>query len=282
MNFTLLDSLSLPGDPAKPNEDAYAAEAMAAVVLDGATPLNEPLMPGRSDAAWIASFGARRLMAHLKEGAGPRAALRQALADAERSYAGLRRRTPAERCERPFASMILAVPQEGLLDLLWYGDCAALVLHVDGDCAFYGTALDKRAAENNEAARFMKETGLAPVEALRREEYRPLFRAARNRTNMPGGTWLFGTEAAASEHVARARAVVLPGTLVLLSTDGFLALAGGYGAYELAGLVKAAAQKGLQTLGAELRAVEADDPEARRFPRFKSSDDATAVLLRLD
>jgi hypothetical protein len=282
MTFTLLDSLSLPGDPAKTNEDAFAAEALAAVVLDGATPLNDPLMPGKSDAAWIASFGARRLMAHLREGAGPRAALRQALADAERSYAGLRRRAPAGRSELPFASMILAVPQQGLLDLLWYGDCAALVLHPDGECAFYGTALDKRAAENGEAARFLKETGLAPVEALKREEYLPLFRAGRSRSNVAGGTWLFGTEAQASEHVARARAVVLPGTLVLLSTDGFLALAGSYGAYDLTGLIKAAAQKGLQTLGAELRAVEESDPEARRFPRFKQSDDATAVLLRLD
>jgi hypothetical protein len=282
MSFTLLDSISLPGDPARPNEDAYAAESMAAVVLDGATPLNEPLMPGRSDAAWIASFGARRLMAHLKEGDTPRAALRHALADAGRSYAGLRRRVPAGRSELPVASMILAVPQQGLLDLLWYGDCAALVLHMDGECAVYGTALDMCAAESGAAACFLKETGLAPLEALRRAEYRPRLRAARDRSNVAGGTWLFGTEASASEHVARARAVVLPGTLVLLCTDGFLALAGGYGAYDLQGLIAAAARKGLQALGAELRRLEADDPEACRFPRFKPGDDATAVLLRLD
>ena len=37
MAFEVLDSLSLPGDPAKPNEDAFAAEPFAAVVFDGAT-----------------------------------------------------------------------------------------------------------------------------------------------------------------------------------------------------------------------------------------------------
>ena len=70
MRLELLDLLSLPGDPAKPNEDAFGHDAVAAVVIDGATPLGDGLMPGPSDAAWIAQFGARRLMAHLRDGDG--------------------------------------------------------------------------------------------------------------------------------------------------------------------------------------------------------------------
>ena len=31
----------------------------------------------------------------------------------------------------------------------------------------------------------------------------------------------------------------------------------------------------------ELRAVEADDPHGARYPRFKTGDDATALLLRI-
>ena len=77
MAFELLDSLSLPGDASKPNEDAFAHSESAAVVFDGATSLGDPLMPGPSDAAWIAQFGARRLLAHLKEGEAPRAAFAQ-------------------------------------------------------------------------------------------------------------------------------------------------------------------------------------------------------------
>ena len=42
-------------------------------------------MPGPSDAAWIAQFGARRLMAHLRDGDGARKALRAALADAQKA-----------------------------------------------------------------------------------------------------------------------------------------------------------------------------------------------------
>ena len=50
MALELLQSLSLPGDPAKANEDAFGNDAHAAVILDGATPLGDPLMPGNSDA----------------------------------------------------------------------------------------------------------------------------------------------------------------------------------------------------------------------------------------
>ena len=54
MKFQLLESLALPGDAAKPNEDAFGQDELAAVVIDGATPLGDGLMPGPSDAAWIA------------------------------------------------------------------------------------------------------------------------------------------------------------------------------------------------------------------------------------
>ena len=109
MSLVLLDSLSLPGDPAKANEDAFGHDASAALVIDGATPLGEGLMPGPSDAAWIAQFGARRLLAHLKDGHGARKALRAALADTQKSFEALRRHPPQEMWQTPCASMMLAV-----------------------------------------------------------------------------------------------------------------------------------------------------------------------------
>ena len=64
-------------------------------------------------------------------------------------------------------------------------------------------------------------------------------------------------------------------------TDGFSALSDRYRVYDAAGLVRAALEKGLQELGRELRAIEAADATAARHPRFKASDDATALLMRL-
>jgi len=43
----------------------------------------------------------------------------------------------------------------------------------------------------------------------------------------------------------------------------------------------AAMDKGLAVLGEELRAIEAGDAGGDRFPRFKKSDDATALLIEV-
>ena len=78
MTLDLLETLSLPAGAL--NEDAFGHGGDAAVVIDGATNLGDALMPGGNDAAWLARFGARRLMAHAGEGKGARKALRDTLA----------------------------------------------------------------------------------------------------------------------------------------------------------------------------------------------------------
>ena len=92
---------------------------------------------------------------------------------------------------------------------------------------------------------------------------------------------VFGPDARGAEHVASARVPAPLGTFVLLVSDGFLALASDYDRYDIAALMRAARTKGLKGLGAEIREIEAQDPNGARFPRFKKSDDATALLLKI-
>lgn len=281
MVFEILDTLSLPGDPAKANEDAFAAESGAAAVFDGATMLSGNLLPGPSDAAWIANFGARRLMAHLRDGLEPQEALRRALGDAEKSYAGLRRQAPKETYELPLSSMMLAIARQDGFEALWFGDCAALILRGDGEAEILGEAFAKRQAESRRVRTLADAKGLAPAAGLSRAEYLPHLRAARNKANTEEGGWLFSPDPRAADHVSARRLTAQAQTFVLLCSDGFLALASDYGLYDAKALVIAARDKGLAALGRELRAAEEGDAEGRKFPRFKKSDDATAVLLRL-
>ena len=280
MTLGFVESLSLPGDPAKANEDAFGHSGDAAVVMDGATMLGDPLMPGASDAAWIAQFGVRRLMAHLKDGDGARKALRNALAETQKSFEALRRYPPEEMWQTPCASMMLAIQNEAGLEYLWYGDCAALVKQGDGPAAVIGETFDKRAAEAYRAQKLAREKNLSPADGLSRQEFLDQLRATRNRINS-GGHWLFTPDVRSASHAARRTMKVGPGALILLSSDGFLALASDYGAYSVDGLMAAAADKGLAALGKELRTIEAGDAGGDKFPRFKKSDDATALLLRL-
>jgi len=278
MTLRLVESLSLPGDPAKPNEDAFGGSDHAAVVLDGATMLGDPLMPGPSDAAWIAQFGARRLIAHLQESA-PKKALKLALGDAEKSFHALRRGAPQDQWQVPCASMVLVAEGRKGLEFIYFGDCGALVELPDG-VRIVGDTLDKRGEEAKRAARIAKEKNLSPASGLSRPEFIGHLRAARNRVNQ-GGNWLFAPDKRAAAHAGRRLVAMESGAHLLLASDGFLALASDYGAYDAAGLLTAAKAKGLAALGAELRAIENDDALGDRFARFKKSDDATALLLKV-
>jgi len=280
MTFRLLECVSVPGDPAKANEDAFQHRADAAVVLDGATMLGDGLMPGPSDAAWIAQFGARRLMAHLGEGNGARKALRATLADAQKSFEALRRHEPEEMWQTPCASMMLAVQNEAGLELLWFGDCAALIKQGDMPVMVVGETLDKRVVEAERARAMAKEKAISPAASLSRPEFIDALRKSRNRVNS-GNNWLFSPDVRAASHAVRRLVKVAAGSTLLLATDGFLALASDYGAYGVDGLMAAAMDKGLAVLGEELRAIEAGDAGGDRFPRFKKSDDATALLIEV-
>ena len=280
MPFEILDTLTLPGDPSKPNDDAFAHADNAAVVLDGATSLGDPLMPGESDAAWIAHFGARRLMAHIRDGATPKDALRSALGGAKKSFEGLRRRPIKENWETPTASMMLVCELANGFDALSFGDCVALVKRPGKALEIIGEAFDKRAAESRRVAKLAGEKGLPPAAGATRPEYLPALRAARNHINSRRH-WAFSPVERAADHVADKRIVAPRGTTVLLASDGFLALASDYGSYDAEGLVAAAQARGLGALGEELRAIEDNDPDGHKFPRFKKCDDATALLLRL-
>lgn len=281
MPFDVIESLSLPGDPSKPNDDTFASRARSAVVMDGATGLGEQLMPGPSDAAWVARFGANRLMAHSDEDLNPHDAVAASLRDTENSFVHLRRRAPIETYEIPFSSMMFVAQSGSGFDALWFGDCAALVERPGENVELVGDAIKKKARESGRAAALASSLGESAASAGVRDTFLPALRAARNMVNTERGGWLFGPDARAAEHVASARVAAPAGTILLLVSDGFLALASDYERYDVANLMHAARTRGLAVLGGELREVEAEDPNGARFPRFKKSDDATALLLEI-
>ena len=277
MPFKLLDSLTLPGDPVKANEDSLGHFEHAALVMDGATPLGDPLMPGPSDAAWIAQFGARRLIAHLKDGDAPDDALAHALADTDKSFAALRRHPIQEKWQTPCASMMLVAEANNDVEFLWFGDCAALV--AEGSAvSMIGETIAKREQEAARARQWAKAGGLA--NAMARPELLAKHRAGRNHVNS-GRHWLFSPDVRVAAHVKRARRSLAPGAQLLLATDGFLALVSDYGAYDLDSLMIAVREKGLTVLGQVLRGIEDLDELAETYPRFKKSDDATALLIEV-
>lgn len=279
MKLAFVSGLSWPGDPAKPNDDAFCHAEDIAAVLDGATSLGEPLLPVDSDAAWIARKGAEGLIAHADRPL--REALALAAADAERDFVALRKRPPRENHELPLASLMLVGVSDRMLEFLWFGDCAALVREPGEPVKIIGDALEKRAGEARRVARLAERHKLDPAAGVNRPEYLDALKKARNLVNTRDDAWAFSPDARCA---MAARSATLPareGIEILLCSDGFLALASDYGRCGIDELMDAALARGLKPLFEELRAIERDDPEGRKFPRFKTSDDATALVVKV-
>jgi len=64
-------------------------------------------------------------------------------------------------------------------------------------------------------------------------------------------------------------------------SDGFASLVYDYKFYDPHELVQAIARKGLASLIDEIRRIESEDINCLRYPRFKVSDDASALWLRV-
>jgi serine/threonine protein phosphatase PrpC len=220
-------------------------------------------------------------MAYAREGASPREAVGAALFDAQTSFEALRKRPPSDTWEMPFSSMMFVAENAQGVEALWFGDCAALVKRDGAPVELVGDALDKRQNEAQRAARLAQKTGLSPANGINRPEFLEALRKSRNHVNTVEGSWAFGPDVRAADHVSGKRIAAPSGAMLLLCSDGFLALASDYGAYDPDALVAAAQSKGLKALCEELRAIELEDAEGRKFPRFKTSDDATALLLRV-
>jgi serine/threonine protein phosphatase PrpC len=286
MSFlTVLDKLTLPGRAGKPNEDAMGHAGSVAFVLDGATGLGDtPLMPGDSDAAWVARNAADALVKHAPGYAGDLDSLvYRATTDVKAAFDAQRLRPDYESFEIPWATLAICGVTSGALNLAFLGDSRLLVRDDKGAVHHFGAPLNYRKSEQKLAKLMI---GAGKGQALGSEELRqsvlPQLRASRARVNSAEGYWLIGPDPRAAAHVAKSQMRIGTGAMVMLMTDGFYALIEDYGVYDDASMIHAALGKGLNTLGDELREIELNDPAGAKYPRMKASDDATAILVRID
>jgi len=282
--FTVLDRISWPGHPDKPNEDICGASGDWAWVIDTSIfPGTKPVMDGKSDAAWLARFANERLSnlaPQAQDGAG---LLRHVMEEARIAYRAV---APAERHEDfvtwPLGAMTLVRRRDNGLDAWTFGDTTAYVRQPDGSVQVLGDAPSLRDAEAAKAAELMRQAGSRPTAIL--DE--PVFlawlgerRERQRRSGVPAALLSFNPDA-----VARLRHETAPcadGTAILLASDGFSALVDLYQAMDAEALMEAALTSGLEPLARLAREIETErDPDGRLYPRFKASDDTTAMLLR--
>lgn len=265
------------------NEDRAGARGGLAWIIDGATDVvEEPLTPGPTDAAWLACELDLAIAERAASYNGSLATLPATLAYAmDGAFRRASVRTPRGPEEYPSATMLALRSNGRTVEYVGVGDCALIALsegtlHLVG----VGEASGGDAWVAEEIRSWRARSPEAEPEAAQRALW-PKLRAARQRMNAPGGYGVVSITAPPQEFVRTGSFEFGSEALVLLATDGLMRLVEIFGRYTAHELLIAAADRGLADLLAELRAIEDDDPHALRYPRAKSSDDATGLLLRL-
>jgi Protein phosphatase 2C len=288
MQPEIIDSISIAGDRAKPNDDACGAAGNRIWVIDGATGLGGSLLTGNSDAAWLASTANRLFHTHHAVRDSDQL-VRIVIEGIRAAFDSERIAEPEARWQLPMASFLLLTISAETVEAVWLADCRT-ILEIDGKIVTCGETPDGEAEERKLAQRLGTGSdqkfgrGTEAANMLGAEHVLTFLREARAAYNNGHGRWILGLEPKAANHLNR---LVIPrnkGPIIgLLMSDGFSALELKYERYDSKALLAAAYNVGLASLTNELRHIEGvEDPAGTKYPRFKRSDDATAMLFRAD
>jgi hypothetical protein len=189
-----------------------------------------------------------------------------------------------ERYRHPSASFQSLRLTDGGIEIAGLGDCSLFLRDAAGTLTRHSGLRAGRSGEQSGAKKALTRLGglNAEGEAHRDAETLASLRAARARQNTEGGVWTLGIHAEAAEHVRIERPDLRLPAVGLLCSDGFADGVDNYGLHSAADLVARAEAERLPALLSEIRQVEREvDPRGLRYPRYKRSDDASAILVKL-
>jgi hypothetical protein len=228
---------------------------------------------GESDAAEFAEMFAQVLLAEQAGTETPQAYFRRVVARLKDAAAKAARVAlkDAPAASLPTAAATWIRAREGRLEGATLGDTLAIVRRPDGSIDLIGDT-SKPADEQARAQKVMTRTP---------EERTAWLQGVRAIHNTGRGYWVFGTQPEAAAHIIHQSVAAPPGTKVLLMTDGFYRLVSMYRNYSDRTLIETALTRGLGPLLEELRMLERSPADDARIGRFKTSDDATALLIEV-
>ncbi|UXY20760.1 protein phosphatase 2C domain-containing protein [Streptomyces cynarae] len=256
---------------ASPNEDWVAGTPSLAVVLDGLSTAG--LDTGcRHGVPWYVAHLGSQLVAAL---ADPETSLTAGLASALEQVAALHPECDLSNPGTPSATVAILRQRAGFLDHLVLADSPIVLEEADGFTVLTDLRVDEVLPELRAEVEQYETDTAEHQEALRR-----LITAQRQTRNTPTGYWVASSDSEAAAHALVGSTPVDGVLAAAVLSDGVSRLVTEYGMATWAEVFATLRAGGPQELISSVRKVEATDPTGRRWPRYKSGDDAAVAFCQ--
>lgn len=260
---------SWAGSSQKPNEDWAGATNRIAVVLDGLTAPSELGTGCIHGVPWYVEKLGTALLVNLTDES---TSMQEALAKAITDVAALHSSTcDLDNTGTPSATVLALRLNADVAEWLVLADCTLALDCVDG----LRVVSDDRVSRVNRDQH--DQAVQAKVGTKEHESYvRLLVEAQRKIRNTPGGYWIAGSNPAAAYESICGSVSRNSVRRAALLTDGAARLHE-FGLADWEGIFELLDTAGTDGLISAVRSAEESDPRGERWPRYKTSDDATVV-----
>ncbi|MET9135092.1 hypothetical protein [Streptomyces antibioticus] len=256
---------------AGPNEDWVAGTPTLAIVLDGLSTAG--LDTGcRHGVPWYVAHLGSQLVGAL---ANPDTSLTAGLAGALERVAALHPECDLGNPGTPSATVAILRERPGFLDHLVLADSPVVLEGIGGFTVHTDLRVDGVLPELRvEVEQYETHT------AEHREALRRLVTEQRLTRNTPSGYWVAASDSEAAAHALVGSTPTEDVQAAAVLSDGASRLVTEYGMATWSEVFAALRAGGPQELIATVRKVEATDPTGRRWPRYKSGDDAAVAFCQ--
>lgn len=263
-----------PGQTAKQNEDWAGVSPSVAVLLDGLSSSADAETGCEHGTPWFVQQLGARLLAT----AGDLTCdLKEALAVAIDQVAQLHPLCDLANNDAPSTTVALlrTHPDRDVVEYLVLADARVVFESSTGISVITDNRVDQVAGPARDAA--LREPIGSPAHRIAVAE---LIATQKPMRNQPGGYWIAAADPAAAAHSVTGSLPCATLTHAALFSDGASRLVDVFERATWKEALDLLHDRGPQHLIHRVREIEASDPDGRRWPRYKTSDDATVLYMK--